>query len=67
MAQLATGKSNREGNSLIELFSMFPDNDTAESWLEKQRWGELGKPSHCPVYGDTEQQIIKPSLMSLPC
>ncbi len=36
------GKSFREGISLIELFGLFPDNDTAECWLEDVRWDENG-------------------------
>jgi len=38
----APGKNHREGISLIELFKMFPDNATAEKWLEKSRWGNKG-------------------------
>lgn len=36
----APGKSYREGISLLELFAMFPDNETAEKWFEKWRWGD---------------------------
>ena len=32
------GKSHREGLTVIELFKMFPNNDAAEAWFEKQRW-----------------------------
>ena len=48
MAQKAPGKSHREGMSLIELFRMFPDDETAREWLEEQRWG--GEP-WCPHCG----------------
>ena len=36
------GKSFRDGISLIELFRLFPDEDTAEKWLEEVRWGAEG-------------------------
>ena len=48
MAQKAPGKAHREGMSLVELFRMFPDDDAAQAWLEKQRWG--GEP-WCPHCG----------------
>ncbi len=40
MAQKAPGKAHREGISLVELFQMFPNNETAQKWLEEQRWGD---------------------------
>ena len=48
MAQTFPGKAHREGISLVELFCMFPDDDAAQSWLEKQRWS--GEP-WCPHCG----------------
>lgn len=48
MSKRAPGKSYRKGISLQELFRMFPDNKTAEVWLEEQLWE--GKP-FCPVCG----------------
>ena len=59
MAHKTPGRSHREGISLIELFEMFPDDDTAERWFEQQRWGAAGKPSHCPMCGSHEK--LKPS------
>ena len=32
------GKSHRTGISLVELFDMFPDEDSARKWFEKARW-----------------------------
>ncbi len=32
------GKSSRKGISLVELFQLFPDEETAEKWFEKERW-----------------------------
>ena len=40
------GKSLRKGITLIELFQMFPDNASAERWLEDSRWGKEGP--ECP-------------------
>lgn len=34
----APGKSNRSGISLLELFEMFPDDETAERWFVESRW-----------------------------
>ena len=56
MAQKAPGKAYREGISLIELFERFPSDVTAEAWFEERRWGRAGKPSYCPICGDTEKQ-----------
>ena len=38
MAQNAPGKHYRTGLTLIDLFEMFPDDDTAETWFVAQRW-----------------------------
>ena len=46
MAQKAAGKAFRKGISLLELFEMFPTEESARRWLEEQRWPE-GKPV-CP-------------------
>ena len=32
------GKSHRVGISLVELFDMFPDEDSAHKWFEETRW-----------------------------
>ena len=45
---------------------MFADDDAAERWFEEQRWGEAGKPSHCPLCGSTEKQKAIPSRKPLP-
>ena len=55
MAENAPGKHYREGISLIELFERFPNDATAERWFEEQRWGEAGKPGHCPMCGGTDK------------
>lgn len=66
MAQKAPGKSHREGISLIELFARFPDDAAAERWFEEKRWGEVGKPSHCPMCGSTEKLRPNASRKPLP-
>lgn len=38
MAQQAPGKAHRKGITLIELFEMFPDDETAEEWFKAARW-----------------------------
>ena len=40
MAQQAPGKHFRKGMSLIDLFRMFPNDETAEQWFIQQRWGD---------------------------
>ena len=40
MPQKAPGKAFRKGISLIDLFRMFPDDETAEQWFIQQRWGD---------------------------
>ena len=52
----APGKAYRKGISLIELFERFPDNETAEKWLEGWRWGD--EPT-CPRCESTEVSIRK--------
>ena len=66
MAHRAPGKHYREGISLIELFEKFPNDRIAEKWFEAARWGEAGKPSHCPKCGDTEKLRRVPSRKTAP-
>ena len=44
----APGKSYRKGLTAIESFQMFPDDETAEKWFEKQRWPNV---TACPDCG----------------
>ena len=62
----APGKAFREGISLIELFQMFPDDAAAERWFEEARWGEAGKPDHCPLCGGSEKLRAVKSRKPLP-
>ena len=50
------GRSDRRGISDIELFQMFPDDQAAEAWFEKQRWPD-GKRS-CPDCGSSRHQTV---------
>ena len=38
MAHSAPGKHYRKGLTLIDLFEIFPDDETAEAWFVEQRW-----------------------------
>ncbi len=53
MSKKSPGKSYREGISLVELFKMFPDDETAEKWFVGKRWtnGPV-----CPHCGSTNVQ-----------
>ncbi len=56
MAQKAPGRSHREGLTILELFQMFPDDASAETWFEEQRWPD-GR--FCPDCGSTETVSVK--------
>ena len=43
----APDKFFRKGISLIDLFEMFPDDETAEAWFVKSRWPEVMRCAHC--------------------
>ena len=47
MCQKAPGKAFREGISIKKLFKMFPNDDTAQAWFEKQRWPDGAYCPHC--------------------
>ena len=51
------GRSHRSGLTIIELFEMFPDEDSAEAWFEEQRWPEGER--FCPECGSTSYAIVK--------
>lgn len=40
MAHSAPGQHYRKGISIMELFEMFPDDDTAEQWFINTRWAD---------------------------
>ena len=39
MAKKAPGKHYRDGITLVELFQMFPDDETAEKWFVEWQVG----------------------------
>ena len=45
------GKYHRTGITILELFELFPDNELAELWFERQRWGAGFEDFHCPRCG----------------
>ena len=49
--------------SLFELFEMFPDNATAERWLENERWPDGQR--RCPDCGSADHQVV-PSRKPMP-
>ncbi len=61
MAQNEPGKARCEDISLIELFQRFPDDAAGEAWFEKTRWGQTGRPDHCPLCGGSEKLRPVPS------
>ena len=65
MAHKGPGKANREGISLTKLIRMFPDDDAARAWFEKQIW-RAGP--HCPHCGSLNVQCgIKHKTMTHRC
>ena len=47
MTQNAPGKHFRKGISLVKLFRMFPDDETAEAWFADMRWPHGPACPHC--------------------
>ena len=65
MTQPAPGKSHRKGISLTKLIKMFPDDETAREWIEKQVWPDG---PHCPKCGSLNiQHPIKHKTMTHRC
>ena len=65
MAHKGPGKANREGISLTKLIRMFPDDDAARAWFEKQIWPNG---PHCPHCGSLNVQCgIKHKTMTHRC
>ena len=55
MAQSAPGKHFRKGITLMELFKMFPDDETAEQWFVENRWPDGLRCAHCEGDNVAEQ------------
>ena len=47
MAKKAPGKHYRDGITLIELFQIFPDDETAEKWFVENRWPDGTHCAYC--------------------
>ena len=62
MAHRAPGKSFRKGISLVKLFKMFPDNETAEQWFVETRWPDGIRCAYC----DSENVNTKASHKTMP-
>ena len=63
MAQKGPGRVHRKGLTVIQLLDMFPDDASAERWLEEQRWPE-GR--FCPDCGSTNTAVCK-GRKPMPC
>lgn len=64
MSQNAPGKHSAERIPLIELFQMFPDNETAMKWFEARIWKDGRK---CPDCGNTNTIESKHKTMPYYC
>ena len=65
MAKSGPGKAYRKGLSLVQLLKMFPDEDTARKWYEKQVWPQG---PYCPRCGTFNvQSNIKHPTMTHRC
>ena len=64
MAHKGPGKANREGISLTKLIRMFPDDDAARAWFEKQIWPD-GR--HCPKCGSLRTREASHKYMPYWC
>ncbi len=60
MAYTAPGKHYRKGITLVELFQMFPDDNTAEKWFEKARWADGIRCAHCE--SENYAQVSHPTM-----
>lgn len=58
------GRADREGLSIIELFRMFPDDQAAERWFEKQRWPNA---ISCPDCGSLRYGVVGHRTMPYRC
>ena len=63
MAHNAPGKHFRRGTSFAQLFTMFPDDSTAEEWFIGHRWPDGARCPHCDH--DDIQDGARPSSQRL--
>ena len=57
-------RTDRQGLSLSELFTLFPDDATAEQWFQSERWPQG---PHCPRCGSVEVKEAKHPTMRFRC
>ena len=50
----APGKASRKGITIIELTTMFPDEESARTWFESQVWGDERACGHCGSLNTSE-------------
>lgn len=62
MAKNAPGKHYRNGITLVELFQMFPDDETAEKWFVQCRWAD----GICCAYCNSENVNDKAKHATMP-
>ena len=60
MAHPVPGKHYRQGISLMELTTMFPDEDAAVVWFEQVRWADDRRCPHCGSEATAETPNRKP-------
>ena len=59
-----SGRYHRKGMTIIELLSIFPNNEAAERWFEKQRWGSS---TFCPTCGSKHVSKSSHKTMKYRC
>ena len=60
MAKTGPGKAYREGITLIKLFEMFPDEQSAREWFESARWPNGRACAKCASVNTREVRNAKP-------
>ena len=65
MATSAPGKDHREGISILKLFEMFPDEDSAKRWFEEICWPNGSR--HCPNCGSVNTYECSHAKMPYKC
>ncbi len=64
MGRHGSGKSNRKGMTLTDLYGMFPDDDTAREWFEANVWKD-GRT--CGLCGSGNTMLSKHPTMPYRC
>ena len=64
MSQHAPGKHFRQGITMVDLFEMFPDNETAMRWFENRIWKDGRK---CPDCNNPDTVLSRHKTMPYYC